>query len=209
MPSRSRLRARPLARTKCLRCTFDCGSGLSRNWLARAARASGGSASASLRMSAALRIMARILAVATTGETDQEQHDPAVLEPLTVELLTPRGEPRQNAVVGAPIENGHVAEYDQDETRSSRVSLRSSGWTPAGCRSSSPVARAAFCAARQPSWSSTPVEPGREQPPCSCRVAVPEPVRGLLTPRLSRPLSEARLRRPSRSPRAVNRRFER
>ena len=40
--------------------------------------------------------------------------------------------------------------------------------------------------------SPSAVEPGREQPPCFCRVAVPDPVRGLLTPRLSLPLSAPR-----------------
>ena len=125
------------------------------------------------------------------------------------ELLTPRGERRQKAVVVARIGSVSIKEVHQDETkerlhpgkqgterlqvvdgRRPRCARRS---VPRACRLSSPPA----------------ADPGREQPPCSCRVAVARPVRGLLTPRLSPPLSPPRSHARSRSPDGLNRRPER
>jgi hypothetical protein len=61
------------------------------------------------------------------------------------------------------------------------------------------------CRRRSPST----VDPGREQPRCFARAPVPDPVRGLLTPRLSVLLSAPRSRARSRSPDTLNRRSER
>ena len=57
--------------------------------------------------------------------------------------------------------------------------------------------------------SPSTVDPGREQPPCFGQAPVPDPVRGLLTPRSSRPSSAPRSHARSRSPDALNRRSER
>ena len=79
-PSRSRFRARRLARTNCRRLAPDCASMLSRNRLASAARASAGSAIASLKMSAALRFMRSILTATTSRQDRPGTRDRAVCQ---------------------------------------------------------------------------------------------------------------------------------
>ena len=79
---------------------------------------------------------------------------------------------------------------------------QSSHRTRATCAVSTRVTRPAYSVA-------SAVEPGREQSSCFCQVAVPDPVRGLLTPRLLPLLSASRSRVPNRPPRALNRRSER
>jgi hypothetical protein len=71
------------------------------------------------------------------------------------------------------------------------------------------IARAALCAARHRLWPPSAVDRGREQPPCFCQAPVPDPVRGLLTPRLSAPFTAPRSHARSRSPHALNRQSER
>ena len=132
----------------------------------------------------------------------------AVESALLSELLTPRGEPRQNAVVVVP-----KSVRPRPRAVPSRGLLSPlATWQVIGVGHVGVCRRRTLARRSLPRdnrlWSRSAVEPGREQPPCFCRVAVPSPVRGLLTPRLSPPLSAPRSHARSRSPDALKRRSE-
>ena len=129
---------------------------------------------------------------------------------MILERLTPRGGPRQKAVVvariGVPKPRKHLG------ARRGRDSHRLVSKSLSACELQMSVAlnpRGVLCRAPAVVWSPSAVDPGREQPPCFCPGAVPDPVRGLLTPRLSLLLSAPRSHARSRSPDALNRRSER
>lgn len=110
---RSLLTARRLACSNFLRWTSTLESRLSRNRLASSARASAGSAKASFKMSAAVRFMKSILTPGPPINTAQGHVIEPLPEPRSIERLTPRGGPRQKAVVvartGVPKRRKHFS----------------------------------------------------------------------------------------------------
>ena len=128
---------------------------------------------------------------------------------MILERLTPRGGPRQKAVVVDRVEvvkpRRHFAtRRTSDRIAGKQVTERlqvADVRRPQSARRSVP--RACHL------WSSSTVDPGREQPPCFARAPVPDPVRGLLTSRLSVLLSAPRSRAQDRSRDAVNPRSKR
>lgn len=194
--------ARRLACSNFLRWTSTPESRLSRNRLASSARASAGSANASLKMSGAVRFMGSILTATTSRQERSGTRDREVARTPSDRTADAARGPRQKAVVVAwTALSASVTATRQGKGRTSshsnqvteRVQL-ADVHRPQSARRSVP---------RDCRLSSAPaVDPGREQPPCFAQAPVPDPVRGLLTPRLSVLLSapRSRARNHSRRP---------